>query len=221
MSFNGSGEQRKEKAWKYVGRRCTSPQVSLQDESQNLCDRSPYPFDDRHCDSPIGRHQEDTAHIAGCLPGSTENKAALRAEPKDRRRRENVRKHLIAMRIARTVVFAVTFALAVSGAGPERPLTKTELKRLIANAQTKTDHERIAQYFEAEAAVYEVDAKDHAELAQLYKKKEMQDADLSKHPPSLRAFEHGDALFRSLQKAAEQARNLAAEHRGMAHEAKK
>jgi hypothetical protein len=136
------------------------------------------------------------------------------------RRLENVRDHLIGMRIAKTVVFAVAFALAVSGAGPERPLTQTELKRLIMNAQTKTDHERIAEYFEAEAARYEVDAKDHADLAQFYKKKEIQDPALSNHPASLRAFEHCDALFRSLQKAAEQARNLAAEHRGMAHEAR-
>jgi len=81
-----------------------------------------------------------------------------------------VREHLIGMRIAKTVVFAVTFALAISAAGPERPLTKTELKRLITNAQSKTDHERIAQYFEAEAASYEADAKDHADLAQFYNK---------------------------------------------------
>ena len=144
----------------------------------------------------------------------------LAPKPTNGRSLENVREHLIGMRIAKTVFFAVTFALAISAAGPERPLTKTELKRLITNAQSKTDHERIAQYFEAEAASYEVDAKDHADLAQFYKKKESQDPGLS-NPASLRAFEHCDALFRSLQKAAEQARNLAAEHRGMAHEAKK
>ncbi len=132
-----------------------------------------------------------------------------------------MQKDLIGMRIVKTVAFAVAFGLAIWADAADKPLTKAELKSLITKAQTKADHERIAQYFEAEAASYEVEAKDHADLAQFYKKKEIEDPGLSKHPASLRAFEHCDALFRSLQKAAEQARNLAAEHRGMAHEARK
>ena len=134
-----------------------------------------------------------------------------------------MRKHFISNGILNTAVFAVTLALAgfvsLPAGAKDKPLTKVELKSLLANAETKADHERIAQYFDAEAARYEAEAKEHAELAPFYKKSP--DPALSKHVGSPRAFEHCDALSRSLQKSAEEARNLAAEHRGMAHEAKK
>ncbi len=132
-----------------------------------------------------------------------------------------MRKHLIGMGIVKAVVFLVVLALSTPAGAADKPLTKAELKRLLAKAETKADHERIAQYFDAEAASYEREAEDYAELAQFYKKKETQDPGLSRHPVSMRAFEHCDGLFRSLQRVAEQARNLAAEHRAMAHEAKR
>jgi hypothetical protein len=134
-----------------------------------------------------------------------------------------MRKHLISTRIVKTVVLALVFALAtvvsVSAAAKDKALTKAELKSLISNAETKAEHERIAQYFDTEAARYEAEAKDHGELAPFYQKNP--DPALSKHPASPRAFEHCDSLSKSLQKAAEEARQLAAEHKGMAKEAKK
>lgn len=93
-------------------------------------------------------------------------------------------------------------------------LSQKELKNLIANAETKADHERIAQHFDAEAANYEVEAKEHGERAAIYQ--------------SSRAiyqndqmFKHCDALSKSLQQAASDARALAAEHREIAKQAKK
>src|SRR5713226_1497022 len=72
-------------------------------------------------------------------------------------RLKNMRK--INTRIVKTVVFAVVFAAAavvsVSAGAKDKPLNKAELKNLIANAETKAEHERIAQYFDAEAARYE------------------------------------------------------------------
>ena len=132
--------------------------------------------------------------------------------------------HLINTRTLRLAVFAVATAMLtavvpVPAGAADKPLTKSELKNLVANAETKADHERVAKYFDAEALRYEADSKDHGELAPFYQRNP--DPALSKHPGSPRAFEHCDSLSKSLQKAAEEARQLAAEHRGMEKEAKK
>lgn len=132
-------------------------------------------------------------------------------------------RNLMSTRIIKTVVFAVVLALAavvsVSAGANNKLLTKAELKNLIVNGETKADHERVAQYFDAEAVRYEAEAKDHNELAGFYQKSP--DPALSKHPTSPRAFEHCDSLSKSLQKSAAEARQLAAEHRLMAKDAKK
>lgn len=134
-----------------------------------------------------------------------------------------MRKQTMSMRVVKAVVFAVVLALAaavsVSAGADDKRLSKAELKNLIVNGETKADHERVARYFDAEAARYEAEAKEHIELAGFYQKSP--DPALSKHPTSPRAFEHCDSLSKSLQKSAAEARQLAAEHRLMAKEAKK
>ncbi len=134
-----------------------------------------------------------------------------------------MRKHFIRTGTFMTLAFAFTLAVAglasVPAVAKDASLSKGELKNLLANAETKADHERIAQYFDAEAVRYEAEAKDHGELAPFYKKSP--DPTLSKHVGSPRAFEHCDALSKILQKSAVEARELAAEHRAMAHEANK
>ena len=117
------------------------------------------------------------------------------------------------------LVFALTAVASISAAANDKPLTKAEVKNLIANAELKADHERLAKHFEAEAVRYEAEAKDHNELAGFYQKSP--DPALSKHPTSPHAFEHCDALSKSLLTAAKEARELAGEHRAMAKEAKK
>ena len=126
--------------------------------------------------------------------------------------------------MSKFAVLAVSAALLTSAvsiparAGDKPSLSKSELKELIAHAGTKADHERIAQYFDAEATRYEAEAKEHSELSEYYHK--VPDPTLSKHPSSPRSFAHCDVLSKSLQKAADNARQLAADHRGMSKEAK-
>jgi len=131
-----------------------------------------------------------------------------------------MRQHL---KVFNTAVFAALFGLggvvSVSAAATDKPLTKAQVKNLIVNAETKADHDRLANHFEAEAVRYEAEAKEHNELAGFYQKSP--DPALSKHPTSPRASEHCDALSKSLLTAAKEARQLAGEHRGMAKEAKK
>jgi len=134
-----------------------------------------------------------------------------------------MRKHLIGTLLVKAAAFAVVFALAaavfLSAGSKDKPLSKTEVKNLIGKSETKADHERIAQYFDAEAARYEAEAKDHNEMGQFYQKNP--DPALSKHPGTPRAAGHCDSLSKNLQNSAEEARQLAAEHREMAKEAKK
>lgn len=130
--------------------------------------------------------------------------------------------HLMDTRTLRLAVFAVATAMltavvSVPAGAKDKQLSKSELKHLIATAETKADHERIAQYFDAEAAKYEAEAKEHAELAQSYRAAGTPSA---KYPGGMQTFNHCDSLSKSLQKAAEDARQLAAEHREMEKEAK-
>ena len=111
-----------------------------------------------------------------------------------------------------TAAAAVLVFVALPAGAQDKPLSKKEVKALIATAETKAEHERIAKYFDAEAARYEAEAKEHDELYQ-------------KSTPSAKnasqTFNHCDSVSKSLQKAADEARALAAEHRHMASDAKK
>jgi len=137
---------------------------------------------------------------------------------------KNMLNHLINTRTLRLAVFAVATAMltavvSVPAGAADKLLSKTELKGLIANAETKAEHERIAQYFDAEATKYEAEAKDHGELAVLYQRNTSTTP--TKYPGSMQTFNHCDALSKSLEQAAEKARLMAADHRGMEKEAKK
>jgi len=64
-----------------------------------------------------------------------------------------------------TFILALTFqAFAASSQSPER-LSKKELATLVANAQTPTEHRRIAAYYSAEAARLSAESTDHAQMA--------------------------------------------------------
>ena len=103
---------------------------------------------------------------------------------------------------------ATVMALAVSvGANDAKLLKKSELKSLIANATTEQDHERLAQHFTAKAENLEADAKDHEEYAARY---EGVSGKLR-----MTAY-HCANVATELRKAAEAARQLAADHLEMA-----
>jgi hypothetical protein len=104
----------------------------------------------------------------------------------------------------------------------DNTLSKSELRKLIANGKTAADHERIAQYFESEATKYEADAKKHEEEASYYavrpptpvigKSPNYYSENMKTHCPNLGA---------KLKEAAQEARIIAAGHREMAKEAAK
>jgi len=127
-------------------------------------------------------------------------------------------------RTLRLAVFAVAMATAavvvsVPAAAKEKALSQSELKNLMTNAETKAEHARLAQHFEAEAARYEAESKEHADLAQFYQ--QHTSAEPTKYPGTQESFQHCDALSKSLQQAAANARELAAAQRRMENEAKK
>jgi len=128
------------------------------------------------------------------------------------------------MRTLRLAVLAVAMATAavvvsIPAGAKEKALSQTELKNLITNAETKAEHARLAQHFEAEAERYEAESKEHAELAQFYQQNTS--ATPAKYPGTQESFQHCDALSKSLQQAAENARELAAAQRRLEKEAKK
>lgn len=132
--------------------------------------------------------------------------------------------YLMNTRTLKLAVFVVatamlTTVISLPAGAKDKLLTKSELKNLVANGETKSDHERVAQYFDAEAARYEAEAKEHGELASFYQKSP--DPALSKHAGSQRSFQHCDSLTKSLVQAAEDARQLAVEHRAMAKDSKR
>jgi len=132
--------------------------------------------------------------------------------------------HLLSRRTLQKAVFAVavgmlTGMVAVPAGAKDKPLSKTELKRLMTGAETKAEHARVAEYFEAEATRYETEAREHGELALFYQRNTSSNP--TKYPGSMQTFDHCDALRKSLEQAAENARQLAAEHRKMEQEAKK
>lgn len=136
----------------------------------------------------------------------------------------NMSNHLISNRSLRLAVFLIANSVliavvSVPVGAEDKPLSKSEISALIASAETKADHQRIAHYFDAEAAKYRDEAKEHGELAPFYHRSE--DPAMPKHPGSQRTFQHIDSLITSLQQAAEDAHQLAAEHKEMAKAEKK
>jgi hypothetical protein len=94
------------------------------------------------------------------------------------------------------------------------PLSKQDVKALIASARTAEDHERLAKHFDAEAVQLDAEANEHQELAAVYKANPS--GQESKHPMSGKTAGHCQYFADDLHKAAEQARALATDHREMA-----
>ena len=93
-------------------------------------------------------------------------------------------------------------------------LSKSELKALIGSAKTAQDHERVAQHFDAKAEQLEAEAKEHEELAAQYKANPS--GHETKHPMSGQTAGHCQMFADDFQKAAQRARQMAADHRAMA-----
>lgn len=102
-------------------------------------------------------------------------------------------------------------------------LTDKQAKALAATAETKAEHEKLVAYFESKAANYDVEAKHHEELAEVYRTtggvslagKSAGTGDMT------RTSGHCEAIAKSLREAAKSSREIAADHQRMAEEAKK
>jgi len=92
-------------------------------------------------------------------------------------------------------------------------LTKKELRDLIMTAKTKEEHQRIADHYKAEADRLIEEAKDHEEMAEIYRKNPPSLA--SKHPGAI-GYQHCRGIAERLRQAAEKTRALANMHEAMA-----
>ena len=113
------------------------------------------------------------------------------------------------------LLLAATFAAPVLlRAQDTDPLSKQDVKTLVANAKTSEEHERLAKHFDAEAIQLDAEANEHQDLVAGYKANPSGQA--SKHPMSGKTAGHCQYFADDLHKAATQARELAADHREMA-----
>jgi hypothetical protein len=93
-------------------------------------------------------------------------------------------------------------------------LTGKEVRDLIANAKTPTEHHKLAKHFEAVAARYDTEAADHAAEAALYRA--VPSASESKRPGAPDTAVHCERLVSAARSAAAAARDLARDHEKMA-----
>lgn len=94
-------------------------------------------------------------------------------------------------------------------------LSKQQLFSLIATAKTPADHTRIADYYQAQAANYLAQSKEHEQMAAAYKKNPIFNS--SKFATG--TVNHCDYLAQSLKKDSDEAQDLAKIHEEMAKEA--
>src|SRR5579884_1700248 len=133
--------------------------------------------------------------------------------------------HLINTRTLRLTVFAVATAMlaavvsAPAGA-KDKTLSQSELRNLVTNAKTPADHERIAQYFDAEATKYEADAKKHEEEATYYAGHTQPVIGKNQGFYSREMQDHCPKMSAKLKEAAQEAHMMAAGHRELAKQAK-
>jgi hypothetical protein len=114
-------------------------------------------------------------------------------------------------------IAVLAVGVSVPAGAKDKPLTQSDLKSLVAKAESKADHERIAQHFDAEADRYDAEAKEHADLAAFYQKNTPSG---TKYPGGMKTFQHCDSVSKLLTQAAQDSRALASEHREMAKAAK-
>jgi hypothetical protein len=118
------------------------------------------------------------------------------------------------------VLTIISLALVVfltagnTAAGQRPPLSRKEVKTLIASAKTKEDHLKLADYYNAQAARLEAEAKDHDAMAEYYRQ----------NPPRTTKFqvfgeEHCKEIARRFRESAAKPQKLAAMHEQLAAKA--
>ena len=135
-----------------------------------------------------------------------------------------MRIHLMNAWTLRLAVLAVAFtvvpALVVPAGAKDKSMSKSELRTLILNAKTPADHERIAEYFDAQALKYEEEAKKHEEEATYYTSHVQPAIGKNQGFYSREMQDHCPKMAAKLKEAAQEAHMMAAGHRELAKQAK-
>ncbi|CAN5407213.1 hypothetical protein BH10ACI4_BH10ACI4_06030 [soil metagenome] len=99
--------------------------------------------------------------------------------------------------------------------GANRPLSHREVKKLIETATTRSDHLRIAAYYQTEASTLHREAAEHADLESAY-------ANGSRYSPKQypSAYDHCKGFAQSMEQAAKDADALSTAHRDIAGQMK-
>jgi hypothetical protein len=121
--------------------------------------------------------------------------------------------------VALTLVFFTSVYPAAAQNNPT--ISKTELKVLLKTAKAPADHQKIAAYYRQEAARLNQSAKEHGELAAIYKQTPPNPALESKHGSSVEGASHCNRWAELATEQAKEAEALAVLHEGMAKDAEK
>ena len=117
------------------------------------------------------------------------------------------------------IVFVVMLSAVwqVSTAQQHKPekLSKQQLLSLIASAKTPAEHRRVAEYYHATAQDYLAQAKEHAEMAEAYKKNPM----TSSSKFATGTVDHCEYFAQSFKEMATKMQELADMHEQMAKDA--
>lgn len=111
-----------------------------------------------------------------------------------------------------SVAIVMIFGSFGHTASAQEKLSKGELNKLIATAQTSAEHQRIADYYKAEAKRYQAQADEHNAMIVAYKANPN-----SKHQASL--VTHCQNLATDLKDLVTKSEELAQMHQQMATEA--
>jgi hypothetical protein len=113
------------------------------------------------------------------------------------------------------VLAVVVFAQISQAQQKPEKLSKQQLLSLIATAKTSAEHNRIAQYYGAEAKAYLAQSQEHEQMAEQYKKNPV----ISSSKFATGTVNHCEYLAQHFKESATQMQELAQEHEQMAKDA--
>ncbi len=119
--------------------------------------------------------------------------------------------------LAIVLVIMLSAVWQVSTAQQHKPekLSKQQLLSLITSAKTPAEHRRVAEYYHATAQDYLAQAKEHAEMAEAYKKNPM----TSSSKFATGTVDHCEYFAQSFKEMATKMQELADMHEQMAKDA--
>ena len=126
-------------------------------------------------------------------------------------KRTNSKSYMTVLLLAAALIVPTLWA--AQSKAPES-WTNKDLKQAISSAKTADDHLKIAQYYKHDAARLDGEAKEHAALAETYRKSPTYDE--QKHPMSGRTAGHCQWLSDRYTEMAQKERELATTHEDMA-----